>query len=392
MRFILLASVWVGLSGSMLSLQAQPVLWWDMQQLQPSGIVSSLQVSSLVQGNNFGNTAFYTTLSASQNYPGASGANNAGVAARTGTLQTGASGSAYVGVTLTPPGGFRLRILSIGFGSRSTASGPTRWALFTSADQYTNPVASATLQANSTWSWQQSPSLSILSVQPIELRIYGYEGTGTTAINVTNWRMDDLKIYYQIDAITMPVSWLYFRYEVNQAAVLLQWATAAEMYNKEFRVERSIDGVRYTWIGTVPAASGPVTSQITRRYSFLDTASLHSRVCYRIRQIDEDGTGSYSSVIYVAPPEERLTPAWRKVQFDGLLIKAVVETSSAIRCVQLYNRAGQLVKLQPFVTTVRNATGQQAFTLYAPALPAGIYYLVAVCLSGRSCSYPLIVH
>src|SRR5690349_1075417 len=61
----------------------------------PTTNVAGITTSDLIQGNNNGTTTFLTTSSASSGYTGASGSYNAGLAARIGALNTGASGSAY---------------------------------------------------------------------------------------------------------------------------------------------------------------------------------------------------------------------------------------------------------------------------------------------------------
>ncbi|NDF98804.1 MAG: T9SS C-terminal target domain-containing protein [Chitinophagia bacterium] len=346
---------WLQWSALSFSIWAQQSLYWDMQQSTPVSTMATLQVSSLEQGNNYGNTSFFTTLSVSQNYTGASGGNNAGLAARPGALSIASSGSAYIGVSLTPPSGFRIRLLSIAFGSRSTASGPTRWGLFSSADQFTNPHHTATMQANSTWSWQQSPSLSLLATQPLALRIYGYEGTGAAAINIANWRIDDLTIHYQLEAISLPVSWLYVRAASSQYGVHLRWATANEINNKEFQIERSTDGIFFVSVAKVEPA-----------------------------QIDSDGAFSYSVVLSVSYIPFLLTPNIRQLYFDRAAQRLEVLITGTAGCKQLalYNAMGQLVKRQNVVAVMMDAgVGCRIGTM---GLPAGIYYLVVSADGQRS--------
>lgn len=77
--------------------------------------------------------------------------------------------------------------------------------------------------------------------------------------------------------------------------VRLAWATASEKNSARFEVERSPDGVAFARIGTV-AAAGSSTTALT--YGHLDdklpagTAQFY----YRLRQVDLDGTSSYSPV------------------------------------------------------------------------------------------------
>lgn len=52
----------------------------------------------------------------------------------------------------------------------------------------------------------------------------------------------------------LPVTWLNFKGEQVQDAVLLTWVTASEFNSRHFVVERSVDGLRFEKIGQVKAA------------------------------------------------------------------------------------------------------------------------------------------
>jgi hypothetical protein len=86
---------------------------------------------------------------------------------------------------------------------------------------------------------------------------------------------------------------------VGPAAVRLAWATALEVNSHSFEVERSLDGMTFAKLGTL-AATG--TSSTARAYAFTDAAlpAGASRLYYRLRQVDQDGTAHYSPVRAVA--------------------------------------------------------------------------------------------
>ncbi|GAA3979908.1 hypothetical protein GCM10022407_26420 [Hymenobacter antarcticus] len=85
----------------------------------------------------------------------------------------------------------------------------------------------------------------------------------------------------------------------GRAAVRLVWATASEKNSARFEVERSTDGRTFAAIGAVAAAG---SSTALRSYELLDatlpasTATLY----YRLKQVDQDGSFSYSPVRTVA--------------------------------------------------------------------------------------------
>ncbi|MFM9081747.1 MAG: DNA/RNA non-specific endonuclease [Opitutaceae bacterium] len=104
-------------------------LFWDFSAATATGGLPRDIGGGLVsQQNNNGTTALLTNASVSSGYPGASGGNNAGAAARTGPLNRAAgSGSAAFEFTLEVPAGRRLVVSSLSFGSRSTPTGPRAW-------------------------------------------------------------------------------------------------------------------------------------------------------------------------------------------------------------------------------------------------------------------------
>ncbi|MBT9392700.1 T9SS type A sorting domain-containing protein [Hymenobacter sp. NST-14] len=75
----------------------------------------------------------------------------------------------------------------------------------------------------------------------------------------------------------------------------LNWATALELNNDRFEVERSQDGRAFVTIGTV---AGMGTTAVGAAYSFSDkgVGQQYSRLYYRLRQVDTDGARTYSAV------------------------------------------------------------------------------------------------
>ena len=83
------------------------------------------------------------------------------------------------------------------------------------------------------------------------------------------------------------------------SAVRLGWTTASEQNSARFEVERSADGRTFAAIGTVPAAG---SSSALRSYELLDAQlpAGAATLYYRLKQVDQDGSFSYSPVRAVA--------------------------------------------------------------------------------------------
>ena len=96
--------------------------------------------------------------------------------------------------------------------------------------------------------------------------------------------------------IPLPVELIYFEGELTSNGVLLNWATASEIDNDRFEIERSVDGENFEVIGEV-AGNGTTNKLIN--YDFLDDIPAIGLNYYRMRQVDYDGDFEYSPTILV---------------------------------------------------------------------------------------------
>ena len=97
----------------------------------------------------------------------------------------------------------------------------------------------------------------------------------------------------------LPVSWLSIKaIKNNKGGVDVKWATASEINNDFFTVEKSLDNRNFNQIGTV---KGSGTKNTTSHYSFEDYNPGALTVYYRIKQTDFNGEFDYSSVVAITP-------------------------------------------------------------------------------------------
>ncbi len=90
----------------------------------------------------------------------------------------------------------------------------------------------------------------------------------------------------------LPVKFVSFTADKTGDNVLLRWSVTNEINNDRYEVEQSIDGKKYTSIGSVRAASG-----LTNSYELLHTSPSRNVVnYYRIKQVDKDGRSSLTQV------------------------------------------------------------------------------------------------
>ncbi len=93
----------------------------------------------------------------------------------------------------------------------------------------------------------------------------------------------------------LPVVLTRFEASPRQADAILSWTTAQELNSRVFAVERSLDNRSFVEIGTV-TARGTSTSPQQYTYREANAVSQGSTLYYRLRQVDQDGTTTYSPV------------------------------------------------------------------------------------------------
>jgi hypothetical protein len=95
----------------------------------------------------------------------------------------------------------------------------------------------------------------------------------------------------------LPVELLFFTAQVNQQnIVVLNWATASELNNDFYTVERSLDGLSWELVDIV---NGSGTTPLRNDYSTRDLRPYSGLSYYRLKQTDFDGTFEYSNIVSV---------------------------------------------------------------------------------------------
>lgn len=91
----------------------------------------------------------------------------------------------------------------------------------------------------------------------------------------------------------LPVALSAFTAVADGKTNRLNWTTEAETGSDRFGVERSTDGRYFTEVATVAAAG---QSTVRRHYAYTDAEAPAGPAYYRLRQVDADGSFTYSQV------------------------------------------------------------------------------------------------
>jgi uncharacterized repeat protein (TIGR01451 family) len=101
---------------------------------------------------------------------------------------------------------------------------------------------------------------------------------------------------FTLGAFPLPVELTVFTAKaLRNVSSQLDWATASEKNNDHFDVERSLNGRDFVKIGEVKG-QGSKTSPTEYALTDANVAKLASTLYYRLKQVDADGTSSYSPV------------------------------------------------------------------------------------------------
>ncbi|WP_185816930.1 T9SS type A sorting domain-containing protein [Hymenobacter metallilatus] len=95
----------------------------------------------------------------------------------------------------------------------------------------------------------------------------------------------------------LPVTLVSFSAKVKGNQVALNWVTASELNNKHFDVQRSRDGRSFE---TILTREGKGTTSTTSTYNEVDKKPLNGLSYYRLKQVDTDGSSSFSSPVAIS--------------------------------------------------------------------------------------------
>jgi hypothetical protein len=153
-------------------------------------------------------------------------------------------------------------------------------------------------------------------------------------------------------------------YQAGQGT-LLSWATASEQASAAFIIE-SQDGAAGSWLAVARVAAAG-SSATPRQYQARDARPLAGTRYYRLRQLDQDGTASYSPTVAVQAQASALAaypnPAAGVVHLSGPLAPGA---AARVRLLDATGRCG---------AQATGPAGQAAFDLPLAGVPAGLYVL-----------------
>ncbi len=142
--------------------------------------------------------------------------------------------------------------------------------------------------ANGSWSDNGRDTKQTQVLNP-RIEKGGINSGASTNTNKTYWALASTDF-------ALPIELVYFKATLVEKAVELDWATAKEINNDYFTIEKSKDGKNFTELTTV---NGQGNSMQITKYTSLDYMPYNGVTYYRLKQTDMDGTYTYSKVVAV---------------------------------------------------------------------------------------------
>ena len=195
----------------------------------------------------------------------------------------------------------------------------------------------------------------------------------TSTYTLTDNSVNKLFIVYQNDLI--PVELTSFTANASGSNVSLNWVTATETNNEGFEIQRRVisENQNSEW-NRLSFISGKGTTARTSNYSYTDNVNniTGSKVEYRLKQIDYDGTINYSSTVEVeiVPTVYVLEQNYPNPFNPSTTIRYSIPYNSNVK-IAVYNSLGEVI------TTLVNelqTSGYYEVNFDASYLTSGMYF------------------
>ena len=227
------------------------------------------------------------------------------------------------------------------------------------------------LDGGSTWVinnwWDQSYNTSTYSTAlngtvNMVLEFYENSGENRLSFNITG---------------LLPVQLTRLEGSNTNGGNLLSWTVASAINTAWYQVERSVNGIDFTFIGKLPAAT-ITTGSNGKTYHFTDGQPIDGINYYRLRIVDNDGQYNYSPTIKIAATVKKSVHIYPTLVHQQPVF---ISSNSSLQNgrVELFDMTGR--KIQQLLLPSQMSAGQTA-PLPLQQLAPGNY--VIICRSGNS--------
>ena len=201
-------------------------------------------------------------------------------------------------------------------------------------------------------------------------------GSVTVGTNTLSWTgVTSFSIFTGVgDGSPLPVELLYFRGNRTPTGNLLNWATASELNSDYFEIQKLSKSDEFISIGRVNS-SGFSNSKIV--YELLDNEIEGNNNHYRIKQVDFNGTTSFSKIIAINQEEKSIQDIEIKSISKELTLNYLPKGIVNI----------EIISLSGVVLYERQISNESIISLNLVDIPNGVYLVKTYGENKKSSSY-----
>ena len=203
--------------------------------------------------------------------------------------------------------------------------------------------------------------------------------TGTTFIATggsqsITLRPGEYYVYTNVNVL-LPLNLISFTGRRNTNGAQLNWTTTDEKGVKNFELQRSEDGIKYTTIHQEAASNNGLQQQ----YSYLDNESIvlnaKAPLYYRLKMNDVDGKSSYSKVVLITSAKnEPAILLYPNPVVGGTMYVQMAGSTGATKALQIEDISGRMCSKQ----IVNSVNSNTTISMDVSKLAAGLYRLVII--------------
>ncbi len=186
----------------------------------------------------------------------------------------------------------------------------------------------------------------MLTVRNLQVASFIYKAGANSAFGYALTRQKGIyfKSFNYAVGGPLPVKYLSFTGNAVNKSVVLNWVTLQEINNNYFEIERSFTGKEFTSVGI---ALNGFENGTKKEYAFKDNSALledKEVVYYRLKQFDNDGKFSYSTILVVrlksiSKVDMQVSPN----PFTERITVRFTATENTVADVRIVNSAGQSI-------------------------------------------------
>lgn len=276
----------------------------------------------------------------------------------------------YLQFTVTPTNGYAVTITSLQLQHQRSTTGPTRFVVRTSMDNYATDATNTVIIADVNTFQNHTFTLnnSINTTAAVTFRIYAFaaeNALGSWGPGVGS--NDELTVFGTLHIL--PVHWTQFKAVLENQNINLAFSNLAEADVIQYYVEQSVDGQNFKVIASiVPTANNDSRADYTYTVHHPSSAVLFYRIC----ALEATGRNSYTNIIKVNKQTNAgsLSITTNPV-VNGQLSYQLSNVAGGTYAIQVFGTGGQVL----YHSVQRQEKGIVAQTINVSNLKPGLYYL-----------------